>query len=136
MKVRELMSTQVETLDPDDDLDLANALMRLDRTRHLPVLAHGELVGMISDRDILKAQVSSLSGLTDEELRQVNLRIKVHEIMTTNVLSVTPETSAREAAKVLRVRKVGCLPVLDDGHLVGIVTATDFLDLVIRVLGD
>lgn len=134
MKVRELMSTQVETLDPDDDLDLANALMRLDRTRHLPVTSDGEVVGMVSDRDILQAQVSSLSGLTDDEVRQVNLRIKVREIMTTDVLTVTPDTGAKEAAELLRVRKFGCLPVIEEGQLVGIVTATDFLDLVIRVL--
>ena len=134
MKVRDLMTTRVETLEPDDDLDLANALMRLERSRHLPVLANGDLIGLVSDRDILRAQVSSLARMSEEELRCSNMRIKVSEVMTHDVETIGPDVPAREAARRMRLRKIGCLPVVENGCLVGIVTVSDFLDAAIEAL--
>lgn len=132
--VRDLMTTTVETLDPDDDIDLASMIMRLDRLRHLPVVDDGKLVGLISDRDVLRAQRSSLSGESREALRRFNMRIKARDIMTEKVQTVGPETTALEAAEVLREKGYGCLPVMQDGELVGIVTPVDFLGLTVKLL--
>jgi len=134
MKVADIMTDHVETLDPDDDIDLASMIMRLDRLRHLPVVQDGRLLGIISDRDILKAQQSSLSGASKEEARRFNMRIKARDIMTKKVETVAPESSALEAAEILRERGYGCLPVMKDGVVIGIVTPTDFLNLVVQLL--
>lgn len=134
MKVADIMTDHVETLDPDDDIDLASMIMRLDRLRHLPVVEDGRLVGIISDRDILRAQQSTLAGATKEEVRRFNMRIKARDVMTQKVETTTPEASALEAAEILRERGYGCLPVMRDGMVVGIVTPTDFLGLVVQLL--
>jgi CBS domain-containing membrane protein len=134
MKVADIMTDHVETLDPDDDIDLASMIMRLDRLRHLPVVEDGRLVGLISDRDILRAQQSTLAGATKEEVRRFNMRIKARDVMTQKVETTTPEASALEAAEILRERGYGCLPVMRDGMVVGIVTPTDFLGLVVQLL--
>ena len=134
MKVRELMSDHVETLEPEDDLDLASMLMRLDRLHHLPVVEEGDLIGIISDRDVLRAQESSLRGLSSEESRRFDMRVKARDIMTVEVDTVTPDTSVDEALEKLRKRPYSCLPVLEDGQIVGIVTPTDFLDLLAKIL--
>lgn len=134
MKVADIMTDHVETLDPDDDIDLASMIMRLDRLRHLPVVEDGRLVGIISDRDILRAQQSSLSGASKEEVRRFNMRIKAREVMTRKVETTSPEASALEAAEILRERGYSCLPVMRDGVVVGIVTPTDFLGLVVQLL--
>ena len=134
MKVADIMTDHVETLDPEDDIDLASMIMRLDRLRHLPVVEDGRLVGIISDRDILRAQQSSLSGASKEEARRFNMRIKAKDVMTRKVETTTPETSVLEAAEVLRERGYGCLPVMADGVVIGIVTPTDFLGLVVQLL--
>ncbi len=134
MRVRELMSTEVEVLDPDDDLDLAAMLMRLDRLRHLPVVRDGEVLGVVSDRDLLRAQVSDQRGLTVQEVRRANMAVRARDVMSTKLHTVGPETSALEAAELLREHRIGCLPVIDNGRLVGIVTAQDFLALVVKLL--
>jgi CBS domain-containing protein len=134
MTVQELMTTRVETLDPSDDVDLADMVMRLDRLHHLPVVSDGQLVGLVSQRDIARHQVSPSSGLSLEAQRRANLRVKVRDMMVTDVATVPPGTSVLEAAELMRERYLGCLPVVDDGELVGIVTGTDMLGLLIQEL--
>lgn len=134
LKVRDVMSVNVETLNPDDDLDLASMLMRLDRLHHLPVMEGDQLVGIISDRDVLSAQRSSFAGCDKDETRRFNMGIKARDAMTSKVDTISPEASVVEAAQMLRERGYGCLPVVEDGRVVGIVTPTDFLGLVVELL--
>lgn len=134
LKVRDLMSADVETLAPTDDIDLASMLMRLDRLRHLPVVEDGMLIGIISDRDVLKAQRSIFAEEDKDARRRFAMSIKAKDVMTKQVDTIGPDASALEAAEVLRERGYGCLPVVEDGRLVGIVTPTDFLGLVVELL--
>lgn len=133
--VDQLMSDDVITLRESDDLGLAEEVMKLARLRHLPVVnASGELVGLITHRDLLRAQVSSFAQLSDEEDRALKRSLLAEQIMNTDVHTIGPSEPALSAALFMRTDKIGCLPVVDDGKLVGIITEADFLDLAIRAL--
>lgn len=125
--VAELMTREVETLSVDDSLVLADTLMRMKRIRHLPVVRAGRLVGLVTHRDLLRAQaeITARIPVSDEE-RFVSLA--VGELMTRDVLTASPDEPAKDAARRMLEGKLGCLPVVDEtGALVGIVTEVDFL---------
>jgi CBS domain-containing membrane protein len=131
------MSTDLITLERDETLNLAEEVMRLARIRHLPVTEGARLVGLITHRDLLRAQSSNMANLTDDERREVQSTVKAGDIMRGGVTTCRADTSVLEAAKILRQQKFGCLPVVDEDHkLLGIITEADFLDLVIRALED
>lgn len=129
------MSTQLVTLAEDETVSLAEQLMQAVRIRHLPVLAPGDrLVGLVSDRDLMKAAASSLAHLTEDDDRAFKRTISVGEIMTRDMVVVTPETTILDASKQMRARKIGCLPVVDGEELVGMVTESDLIDVLIAAL--
>ena len=132
--VKDIMSTNVVTLEEEETLDLAEKAMKFGRLRHLPVVKNGELVGLVTQRDLLRIQVSSLAEVTDREQQDILSRIRAREIMQRDVATVGPETPLLEAARIIKENKIGCLPVLEGGRLVGIITESDFIDLVIRML--
>jgi CBS domain-containing membrane protein len=134
LRVRDIMSTDLVTLDEDETLQLAELAMQHGRIRHLPVVSKGALTGLVTHRDILKAQVSSLADVSQKDLADLKLSIPVRKIMATDIKTVEPETPVIEAASLLKSHKFGCLPVVEDGQLVGIVTEADFIDLAIRAL--
>lgn len=136
LKAKDLMATELITLDKSETLDLADEIMRLARVRHLPVLDDGHLAGLVTHRDILRAQVSALAGLSRDQSRRLEAKIPVVEIMTSGVRSVAPDAPAVEVARIMRDHKFGCVPVVDGGRLVGIITEADFLDLVVRALDE
>jgi acetoin utilization protein AcuB len=119
MRVAELMKPRVETVSVGESAELARQRMRQKRIRHLVVTSGRDVVGVVSDRDLEEAG----------SLRRVQT---VGEVMTSPVVTARPETTLRQAANLLRGRAIGCLPVLEDGRLVGIVTTTDLLELVGR----
>jgi CBS domain-containing protein len=129
------MTTDVITLNEDDDLDLARMEMSLARIRHLPVVRKGRLVGLITHRDLLRAMCSVFAELDGSEQNELLKSLSVSEIMQTEVRSVESHREAVEAATILLETKFGCLPVVEDGNLlVGIVTEADFVELAIRFL--
>lgn len=135
LKVSDLMSTELITLELEETLNLASKLMRLGRVRHLPVVdRHGRLAGLVTHRDLLNAQVSALAGLSDDETDEIEDGIAVSEIMISDVLTASPDDTALKAAEMLREHRYGCLPVVDGDKLVGIITEADFLELVIKAL--
>jgi CBS domain-containing membrane protein len=135
LKVRDLMSRDVITLSLGEDLSLAEELMRLGRVRHLPVVDEsGGLVGLVTHRDLLKAQVSTMASLSAAEDKRIKRSIRPGAIMSRDVMTVSSGDPALKAARLMRDEKIGCLPVVDRSQLVGIITEADFLDLVIRVL--
>lgn len=134
MRIREIMQTEVITLKEGDRLDLADAIMRLGRIRHLPVLAHGRLVGIVSQRDLFRAAISTALHLRPAAEQEWLGKISIREVMVSPVFTVTPDTGVREAVSLMLKQKIGCLPVVENGELVGLVSETDFLSLLGRVL--
>lgn len=132
--IRSIMTTELVTLQRDHSFNLAEGIMRVERIRHLPVVdEQRKLVGLVTHRDIVQAQASFLARPLGKDLAE-ELSVPVSKIMQTRVLTVTPGTSIVEAARMLVEHKYGCLPVVEDGRLVGIVTESDFLVLLIDLL--
>jgi len=127
MQVKELMSTAVEAVERNDDLSRVEDLMTAKKLRHLPVLENGEVVAVVSQRDLFKAMMSSTMGYGEKAQKAYLHSVRVKEIMAYPVVTVTPDTSVDEAADLMLQKGIGCLPVLDGSQLVGIVTKTDLL---------
>ncbi|MFW5731377.1 MAG: CBS domain-containing protein [Desulfonatronovibrionaceae bacterium] len=135
LKVKDIMTRDIFTLKETDNLALARSVMNLAKIRHIPIVTeNNRFIGLLTHRDILSATVSKLAELDSQTQKELDLGIPVLEIMNASVQTVGPEDSLREAAGLLLEHKFGCLPVLEDGFLVGIVTEADFLNLTISLL--
>lgn len=131
----DIMSVEPITLRPTDSLKTAKEVMHAKRIRHLPVIsAMGILVGLLSQRNLLQATVSFFADIPESERDQIETAICVSEIMSTNVLSVPPDMPLEKAGAMLLERKFGCLPVLENGKLLGILTESDFVKLSLTLL--
>lgn len=134
-RVRDLMSTKLVTLFAEQAMPLAEDIMKFRHIRHIPVIdPDSRLVGLVSHRDILAANTSRLVGLSDDERKARQSNITVRDIMTSEVWTVSPQTFAEVAAQTLLDHRYGCLPVVEDGKLVGILTERDFLKVAIQHL--
>jgi predicted transcriptional regulator len=125
--VGKIMMGSPVTLKPEDSLDLANDVIYLGRIRHIPVVDNGKLVGLLSERDLMGAAVNRIYGLKQRSKSLLLKRVRIKEVMKKKVATVTPETSIVHAARLMAEKKIGCLPVISDGNLVGLVTTTDIL---------
>lgn len=128
--VSDLMTFNPDTITPDAPLSSALATMTIAGYRQLPVLDQGRLVGMITDRDIRLA-----IGMPILEEQQIDSderlnSLQVRDYMSTNVVTVSPTTTASRAAAMLSLYKFGALPVLENNVVIGIISVTDFLDYV------
>ena len=119
MRLQDIMSREIKSVRSTATVGEARALMKVNGIRHLLVLDQGDVVGVVSDRD--------LGGRTASDDRRA-----VSDLMTGNVVTAFPEMTVRQAANRLRGRTIGCLPVVEDNRPVGIVTTTDLLDLIGR----
>lgn len=125
--VEEIMSSVVETLSLGDTLATARRQLKRGHIRHLPVVDGDEhVVGLVTHRRILEAWVSH-GHPAEEKIALVARDVPIDMIMEKDVLTVTPTTPAADAAALLESHKFGCLPVVDRGKLVGIVTEADFV---------
>ena len=125
--VGQFMSTDLFTVRPDDLVDLAASVMHWRHVRHVPVEDdEGRLVGLLSHRNLLRL----LAGRGTGQLREA---VTVRDIMKADPVTVSPQTPTLEAIELMRARGVGCLPVVENGALVGIVTAHDFLSISARL---
>jgi CBS domain-containing membrane protein len=133
-RVCDVMTSDVTTLKRNEKLTLADDLMQLGRIRHLPVLDDDgkELVGIVSQRDLFRGALARALGYGQHASRKILDTLLVKDVMTTDVITTGPQTSLGEAAKVMMERKIGCLPVVQDGRLVGIITEGDFVALAAR----
>jgi acetoin utilization protein AcuB len=134
MYVKQIMTQNPNTVTPQDSLRQAVVLMQRGNFRRLPVIEKHGLVGIITDRDIRLASNSPVilrEKWYDEYLLD---NIQVGACMTPNPLTVTPDTRVKVAAKLMRDRKIGGLPVTQDNILVGIITETDILNCFIELL--
>lgn len=121
------MEREVVTLEACDSLDLADDIMRLGRIRHMPVVSERRLVGILSQRDLFRAGISSVLQFRYAVEREWLAKISVQEVMTAHVFTVTPSTSIRAAVGMMIDKRIGCLPVVEDGKLVGLVSESDCL---------
>jgi CBS domain-containing membrane protein len=128
MNVRELMRPDPITVEALDCLDIADGIMRYKRIRHLPVVrGDRRLVGILSERDLLRAAVSSLLQFRAAAQQEWLATIPVKEVMTADFIAVPPSCSLRTAVDIMTERKIGCLPVVEDGVLVGLLSESDCL---------
>jgi CBS domain-containing membrane protein len=133
VRVADLMSSPVYALEPSHSLPLLESLMGLRRIRHVPIvdsLEHHKFLGLVTHRDLLSAQISALSPLTSDERSSLQLSVPISKIMRTEVWTIRSDATAEAATDLMLEHKFGCLPVVDDGRLVGILTEADLLRLV------
>lgn len=130
--VKDLMKKDVTTLGRNDSLDMAEGLMVLGRIRHVPVLDDdGKVVGIVSSRDLFRSALAFALGYGEKGRGSLLKTVKVKEVMREPVFTIGPDATVAQAALVMVEQKVGCLPVVQDGRMVGIVTQTDLLRHVI-----
>jgi acetoin utilization protein AcuB len=136
MNVEKRMSHPVITIKPDVPIHDALKLMRKESIRRLPVInEQGQMVGIVSEMDILHAEPSDATSLSVWELNYLLSRISVRDVMTHDVVSVSADTPIEEAARIMADTKIGGLPVLQDGDVVGIITETDLFKVFLELLG-
>jgi acetoin utilization protein AcuB len=135
MYVSDWMTKKVFTVDLDDYLSDAITLMKEKGVKHLPVVKGGKLKGIISDRDIKEYTPSKATCLDVYELHYLLAKTKIKELMTAKVITTPPDTPVEEAAMVLLDRNIDCLPVLDSGSLVGIISDRDIFHALVDITG-
>jgi len=136
MLVRNWMSKDVITVNEDDSMQDALKLMKQHSIRMLPVLKGGQLVGVVTDRDLKRASASDATTLDVHELLYLISKIKVKNIMCKNPISVPPNLTVEETAEVLLNNKISGAPVVDDtGQVVGTITQTDLFRVLIALTG-
>lgn len=128
LRVENVMQDEVVTLQRGDRLDLADDVMRLGRIRHMPVLDSGNIVGVVSNRDLLAAGLSRALEFDRQQRRAFLRSVEVSEVMSEQVVTIAPDAPLREAAEMMVKQGVGCLPVVKpEGTFVGLVTETDVI---------
>jgi len=136
MLVHERMSKNPITITEDTPINHALKFMRDEKVRRLPVLnKKGELVGIVAEKDLLYASPSPVTSLSIHELHYLVSKITVDEVMTRDVITVSEYTPLEEAARIMADNKIGGLPVMRDGKLVGIITESDLFRIFIEILG-
>jgi len=135
MYVKDYMTPDPIVLAPDDTLRRARQLMEEHRLRRFPVLDEGRLVGIVTDRDVRSAGMSSAVMQERRYVEYVLDRIQVGGIMTPHPITVNPETPIKEAAALILEKKIGGLPVVDGEELVGMITETDLIKALMALVG-
>ncbi len=135
MLVGERMSHPIISIAPDMPVHDALSMFKRERIRRAPVVKEGKLIGIVSDKDLLNASPSPASSLSIWEMNYLLSKITVSEVMTKKVLTVTEDTPIEEAARIMSDNKIGGLPVMRDGHVVGIITETDLFKIFLEFMG-
>ena len=125
--VREIMMKGPVTLNCADVVDLANDVMSLGRIRHIPIVDSGKVVGVLSQRDLFHSALVTALGLSPKQRSELLKAISIKEAMSAPVVTIAPETRVAEAARLMLEKKIGCLPVVERGTLVGLLTESDLL---------
>jgi CBS domain-containing protein len=134
MLVRQLMTRDVVTLEARTTLDIVDDIMSLKRIRHLPVLENDVLVGLVTQRDLFRAGLSSVLEFRKHAVKEWLAQIQVREVMVANLITIAPDAPIEDAVARMVDRKIGCLPVVAEGRLVGLLSETDCLRYLRRIL--
>lgn len=140
MKIEPWMKHPAVTVRPLDSAGHARAIMEEHRINQLPVVVNGALVGIVTDRDLRDAFPSVFASAGDARHRRRATpeadpdTIPVEDVMAREVLTLSPRDSMEEAARLMRRERIGSVPIVDRGHLVGIVTRSDVLDAFVEMV--
>ena len=134
IQVAELMTENVITLSSTESLTAARKLMSEHNIRHIPIVDDGQLAGVISQRDVLAMEESPLMAGSTEQRFQREQEIRIADCLRDKVVSIESAASALSAARYLQKHKLGCLPVVDEGKLVGIITDSDYINVAINLM--
>lgn len=132
LTVRDWMTPNPITVTPSTTVPEANTLMKQGRIRRLPVIDNGKLVGIVTLGDLREASPSDATSLSIYELNYLVAQLTVEKIMTKDPVTIDPNASIKKAAKLLLEHKIGSLPVMDGGMLVGIITESDIFRVLVR----
>ena len=136
MLVEERMTSPAITIGPDVGVQDALAMMRRDKVRRYPVVdRHGNLLGIVSEKDLLNASPSEATTLSVWEINYLLSKLTIDKVMTKNVITITRDTPIEEAARIMADNKVGGLPVVDGHKVVGIVTETNLFRIFLELFG-
>ena len=137
MKVKELMTKKVFTVTPEDKVDKVFILFNFEAIRHIPVVEGGEVAGILSDRDLKKILGPKKQKVVTKDGTTIMIQArKVRTLMKRNVTTIGPDERASDAAAIMAKRKIGCLPVVKNKKLVGIITSTDILRAFVKLSND
>ncbi len=135
LSVAEIMTREPYTLGPDDTLQDAARLMSEHHIRHIPVVnGEGAVVGLVSHRDVLASSDSRLVAGDDSAENRDTAYVALSAVMTSPVQTVDEHEELRAVAALLHQQKIGCLPVTRDNDLVGIISASDFLEVAMALM--
>lgn len=134
MLVWQLMSSDVLTLDIGETLDIAEDVMKQKRIRHLPVLEEDRLVGIVSQRDLFRAGLSSVLEFRRYAQKEWLQHIRVAEVMVRDLVVAAPEGDIEDAVGLMIDHRIGCLPIVSDSKLVGLLSESDCLRYLQRIL--
>ena len=134
MLVRDYMTTELVTVQETDTLLDATMFFVRSTFRHLPVVRGRQLVGIITERDVKQIAPSVLSGISAEDYNSIMETTPISRVMARTPITVRPDQSVLEAAKLLYTKRLGCLPVVQGSELVGIITTTDMLKALAHIL--
>jgi len=126
-RVRDVMSEKIVQISAGDTLSTVEDIMTLGGVRHMPVVRAGTLVGVVSERDLLRASLSNLTEFGTEQRRAFLHVVEIERVMSSPPVVIGPEDSVEEAALLMAEQKIGCLPVVDAERLIGMITETDIL---------
>ena len=135
MHAKDLMTKDLYTLEADHSLNLARFLMQARHIRHIPIVDQEfRFQGLLTHRDLLEMSVSVLAELDNSEQAELHRKIPIRRVMKSEVYSVPPETPAEEIVEAMLENKYGCVHVVSEEKLIGIITEADFLRLTLVLL--
>ena len=126
-RVRDVMQRKIVTIGVGERLSTVEDIMTLGGVRHMPVVHGGELVGVVTERDLLRASLSVLTDLRRDERRAFLNAVDISRVMSSPPITVGPDEPVEQAALMMAEHKIGCLPVVEGERLLGLVTETDVL---------
>jgi acetoin utilization protein AcuB len=136
MLVKDRMTLNPMTITPDTSFPEAFRIIHEKKIRHLPVIdGQGKLIGVVAQTDLLHASPSMATTLSVFEINYLLANLHIREIMSSPPITVSEDAPLEEAARVMVERKIGCLPVMREGTLVGMITETDIFETFVEVLG-
>lgn len=135
MFVGERMSRPVISVTPDAPINEVLAMFKKEHIRRAPVMNKGKMVGIVSERDLLNASPSTATTLSVWEMNYLISKVKIKNVMSKKVITVTRDTPIEEAARIMADKKIGGMPVVDGDRVVGMITETDLFKIFLELMG-